>query len=265
MGESPFAGNYNSTFHVHTLIFGATMDLSKPLWIGSTVDVRQGKDAEQALKDTSDAAFWSEEDGITKVTEERWEKAQQYERDCWMKHARTSKNDRNSEHKASFDGYSVLPSNLGNAVEIGCGPFTQLNTILSTGRTASNVTLVDPLLNDYLQHPNCTYLSGKLWGIPTRRLAMPAEQFEANSEFDLAVCINVLEHVRDANEILDNLHACLKPGGWLVFHDRSWDHIDITKIYDQGHPIRLKKTVLEAFLSRFEQRFRNGEYFIGVK
>lgn len=243
------------------------MDLNKPLWIGSTVDVRQGQDAEKALSETSDAKYWSDTTGITRVDRERWERAQKYERECWMQHSLAARSDRNDEHYAGFNGYTCLKKDLGEVVEIGCGPFTQLSTILTKAdRTASHITLVDPLIREYQEHPHCTYRDGKLAGVTVgTREAIPAEEFAAKESYDTAICINVLEHVQDATSVLNNLYDCLKYGGAVIFHDRAWDHIDINKIYDAGHPIRLKKVVLESFISRFNVIHKNNDYFIGEK
>ena len=81
-------------------------------------------------------------------------------------------------------------------------------------------------------------------------MPIPAEEFTGHG-FDTAVCINVLEHVRDAKLVMENLVKCLKKGGVLIFHDRVYDGLDITKIYDIGHPIRITSKFLEPFLKQF--------------
>lgn len=242
------------------------MDLNKELWIGSTIDVRTGEAAEKALHEISDHKYWSDENGIVKVDRERWEIAQRYEHDCWMKHATTANSDRHDEHFNKFGGYESLPNNIGNVVEIGCGPFTQLLSIIGrAGKTPTKITLCDPLANSYLSHPHCSYRQRSIISYHISEiLSIPAEEFTLTG-FDTAVCINVLEHVMDANVVLDNLFNCLKKGGLLVFSERSWDTLNTKLVYDAGHPIRLKECVLEAFRSRFEEIYRNDDYFIGKK
>jgi len=60
-------------------------------------------------------------------------------------------------------------------------------------------------------------------------------QFHAGS-FDLVVIINVLEHCRDALEVLQNAHNAVAPGGYLVIHDRFAD--DLWSIYFSGKSLR---------------------------
>ena len=137
--------------------------------------------------------------------------------------------------------------------------------IISCGKIPSDIVLCDPLASTYLKHPNCTYKDGSLNSIKISKIVnIPGEEF-TDTDFDTAVCINVLEHVRDACLVLDNLYNCLKIGGLLVFSDRAWDGLDTSKVYDAGHPIRLKRKVLDAFCDRFQTIYRNDDYFIGRK
>lgn len=241
------------------------MDTSKPLWIGSYTDIREGQAALEALKTASDAKYWQPDVGIIQVDDARWQQAQTFEKDVWLKHARAAESDRNEEHLANFDHYHPLPPDLGNTVEIGCGPFTQLRTILSSGHTASRITLIDPLLSTYLQHPHCAYVDSYLSGIPVQMLTMAAEDFEYPVTFDTIICINVIEHVHNALAVLRNIHTNLKPGGHVVFHERSWDYINIETLYDIGHPIRVKQALLDSFYSQFTPVFNKNNYFIGRK
>ena len=72
----------------------------------------------------------------------------------------------------------------------------------------------------------------------------------------LAVSINVIEHVQDAFEYLTGLYVSLKPGGLLIFHDRYYSNAQITD-GDVFHPIRIKKKVLDHFLSGFDIIYNN--------
>lgn len=243
------------------------MDTNQHLWIGSTVDVRSGAEAKKALETVSDKKYWNDETGISSVDKTRWEVAQHYEKECWLKHGSTDTADRNNEHYLGFDKYNCLASNLGRVAEIGCGPFTQLHTILTrANKKVESITLVDPLLESYLSHRNCAYTNSRLAGFPVYRMeSIPAEEFDGDNDYDTVVSINVLEHVRDANLVLEVLYRSLRKDGVIVFHDRSWDHIDINIVYDAGHPIRLKKVVLDKFRSKFKEIYSNLDYFIGRK
>lgn len=233
--------------------------MDKPIWIGSQADIRYGDKASEALQIENDAQYWQEDRGIIRVDQARWERAQQYESEAWMKYNLSSCSDRDEDHIKLFDNYRVLPTNLGNLLEIGCGPFTQTRVVLQT-RIALSITLLDPLLNTYKSHPNCYY--NKLQPQPTL-LSIPAEDLNTKSAFDTIVCINVLEHVRDAELVLSNIKEAAKPGAILVMGERTYDDLDVNKIYDVGHPIRIKSSVLEEFKADLNILYSNGDYFIG--
>ena len=73
--------------------------------------------------------------------------------------------------------------------------------------------------------------------------------------FDTVVMVNVLEHTNNAVSLLRGLYNAIKPGGLLIFNERWWDSMvrpttsfDLNTLY---HPIRVKKAVIEKFLSGF--------------
>ena len=226
-------------------MFGGKMN--NPIWIGSPIDVRHDEAALAALETENDAKYWSDESGIIKVDSDRWLKAQEYERDTWMRYATDASSDRDADHLSLFDNYDVLPYILGDILEIGCGPFTQTRVILR-GREASSITLLDPLLDHYKSHQYCAY--NTLLPIPSLQ-AMPAEDLDDKGQFDIIICINVLEHVRDVNQVLDNIKRALRSGGLVVMGERTYDQLDVTQLYDVGHPIRIKSSVLNNFKNEF--------------
>lgn len=248
--------------------------MTNKIWIGSPSDVRQGEQAGEALKGESDAEFWDDETGIIKVDHDRWKRAQNFESEGWLKHWRTAATDRNDIHREGFAGYKDLPAELGKVIEIGCGPFTQLQTI-AEGRTIDEVTLLDPLLEQYKQLPHCIYKSGQFKGLPTRLICSQAEELHGIEEMDTAICINVLEHVQDVSLVLSRLHRILKVGGIVVFGERCYDGLDINSVYDVGHPIRVKMKVFLEWEEQFEPIYRviptmgdplsQEHYFIGIK
>jgi len=236
--------------------------MDNPIWIGSPVDVRRGQDATDALRAESDAKYWNDTNGIVKVDDERWKKAQAYELATWLQHARDASSDRDTEHAALFNDYHVLPDNLGDILEVGCGPFTQTRFILSKGHTARSITLADPLIEHYKHHPNCAY-----WNLrPSPRLVpLPAENLRRLEEFDTIICINVLEHVRDVAAVLRNIKLALRPGGLIIMGERTYDDLNIDNLYDVGHPIRVKSVVLNEFKSGMEILYENDGYFIAKR
>jgi SAM-dependent methyltransferase len=244
------------------------------IWVGSPTDVRQGDKAEEALAKQNDTKYWNEETGITEVDIDRWRAAQEYEAKTWLEIYPGARSDRNREHKTGFNNYADLPKNLGSIIEIGCGPFTQLQTILK-GRKARRVTLLDPLLDHYKTLSHCPYRADDFLGHDTTTLAERAEDLTATNEFDTAVCINVLEHTQHVGLVLHNLHRCLVTGGIVVFGERCYDKLDINKVYDIGHPIRVKLKVLQEWQEQFEPLYhalpttkdplRQDHYYIGKK
>ena len=102
--------------------------------------------------------------------------------------------------------------------------------------------------------------------------------------FDTLLCINVIEHVWDAYEVLSNIYNALKKGGILIYHDRFYPFPGYgDRVLGPGnlfHPIRLTRFIFEHFLKQFEtiyifegqteQQIKRaygevGFYFIGRK
>jgi hypothetical protein len=156
--------------------------IMQPTWVGSPTDVRFDAAALAALSETNDSRF-ARGNEVLMVDASRWRAAQEFERRTWMEIAPHAQSDRNEEHAIHFDSYRSLPRHLGRTVEIGCGPFTQIRTIIDLGHEYTSVDLVDPLLSEYEKHPNCD----------------------------------------NAELALGRMAAALKPHGHLVFHERSWD------------------------------------------
>ena len=67
--------------------------------------------------------------------------------------------------------------------------------------------------------------------------------------FDLVICINVLDHVRDVPRCLDEMRRVLRPGGHLVLGQDLTDARDVEVVpEDVAHPIRLEHETLDAML-----------------
>jgi SAM-dependent methyltransferase len=266
----------------------------KPLFISQNIEVLEGDAAEQALRKTNDARFFEAGKGVSRVDEQRWQEAQSYERKTWMERGKRATDDRNRFHRERFAGYSPLKGMcFQRAIELGCGPFTNMRLILEVAR-ATNVHLLDPLITDYVRHALCRYRNGKLGGVggmgtldgllslraPLARLRETAnslriggplgrdvklehsaiEDFSTPHQFDLVVLINVLEHCRDANKVFAKVWEILAPSGIVVFHDRFLPSAvlaeSLANLYDAGHPIRLDSAVVETFLRRFQPLMR---------
>jgi len=237
------------------------------MFIASPVSVLTGDAARVALETTNDAAYLTPGKGVLSVPLERWQQAQQYERDTWLTYGLSATEDRNAEHAALFDHYQALPEKLGAVIELGCGPFTNVREILSRDHTTKSkvITLVDPLAKTYQeQHPNCAYKDGKLHGLIAMLEPKAIEDYATDITFDTLIMVNVLSHCRDAARVFERIHYLLRKGGYLVFGEPARD-IDPEQLYDVGHPLSYTQAVIDEFLSDFKEKYRNGNYFIGVK
>ena len=220
--------------------------------------------------------FYTNATGVAKISNSRWATANAAEAAVW--NGDTSGSDRSEQHSEWFDQYnSLIPfrEQLGRILEVGAGPYTQSKTILEKLDVASvrvlSITLADPLMIFYHTHtPACSYKDGSLLGFPTTFIAAGAEDLFLRSEYDTVIMINVLEHVRDALKVLQNLHNAVKPGGLLIFSERWFDKhwVDYEKdrthfFFDVLHPITVKRAIFEELFSKYTEIYRRNFFFEG--
>lgn len=190
---------------------------------------------------TDDSRYYDEQFGIVSVDAKRWTAAQEVERKTWFSFFPHFTDDRSEEHQQRFNNYQALPMQCGDVLEIGCGPFTQSRSILN-GRVINSLTLLDPLLAEYLDHPHCSYRDGKFYGYPVSLLSIPSEKLPGSMSFDLVICVNVLEHVQDAGLVIKKLLAAIRPGGYLVLGEFCHDDYHPSRAFKLAHPIMLKRS-----------------------
>lgn len=252
------------------------------LFVSADRQIVFGSEAEDLLKRDNDLKYLTE-DGVVQVDRERWQEAQSYERETWMSDLIDARDDRNVKHSERFKGYEVLKGcRLPRVIELGCGPFTNARLILPKLAYCADVTLLDPLVDSYLRHPNCTYASGKLCRVPVTTVASSIEDFKPVQTYDLLILVNVLEHCFDVPRVFDVITSALRPGGILVFADCMLRRDDLPRVvenwYDTGHPIRLSADYVTAFLhgsfctlfeevyeGLYSQTHRMDLYFIGER
>lgn len=189
--------------------------------------------------------------GSARVPMERWRLAQLAESILWQqKGARAKKTicDRCREHLDNFEQYRAV-KHLGHVAEVGCGPFTQVRTLLEARpdlvNTAKSITLADPGMDGYLKMKACPYRHGHLNGISVFPYTCGAEEFPFVEAFDTVVMLNVIEHAWDAFAVLSSVYAVLKPGGQFLFHERL---LDLSLQSEVFHPIRLEQHFYATFL-----------------
>jgi SAM-dependent methyltransferase len=212
---------------------------------------------------------------VLEVSEARWREAQQWELSVWregqqkrgwkrvvwplaapilraLNWRKAWGDDWNHWWKRHFDDYRFLPAELGDCIELGCGPYTNTRLILD-GRSAGRVVCSDPLVRSYVGFRGRwlaeAYASGRVEvdDHPIEELPFPP------ASFDLVVMTNVLDHVRDANLCMRTAVGLLRPGGYLVLGQDLSDDADIANHpYDVGHPIRLRREDLDPYLEALE-------------
>ena len=212
-----------------------------------------------------------------KVTPERWEAAQQWEREHWVgaqnARARFFKNyiwrtlsamgivskyhgdDWNSWWKGQFGDYSFLPTVVHNALEVGCGPYTNVRLMLDRCKF-DHLYLSDPLIRTYVNF-KLTFVSERYRKADCMLDDHPLEELPfADNYFDLVVMINVLDHVQDAGECMRNLIRVIKPGGILILGQDLTNEQDLIALKTDagavGHPIKLDAEWFHPF---FEGKF----------
>jgi len=255
------------------------------LFIDKDIKIYQGSEAENLISQKNDSIY-IENGAILKVDKDRWSEAQHYERKTWMENGLNFSDDRNYEHYQRFDSYKSIVDYQKNkqiktAIELGCGPFTNIRTIIDLLPDLENIHLLDPLINDYLNHPNCKYKNKKMNKFDVVTHNCPIEDFKSEIKYDLVIMNNVLEHCFDIEQIFKNILDMLDTNGVFIFSDIYFSEDDVEKmvyqIYDTGHPIKVSKSHMDIFLNSFNevynidikglygQEWRNDKYFIGIK
>ena len=159
--------------------------------------------------------------------------------------------------------------------------------------TADNVTLADPLMEQFVHIKGSRYRPGTFFNtVPLTLVSSAGEHLDFNEVFDCVVMLNVLEHTWSAIHVLQNMHNAVRRGGILVFNERTYDNKwdmfwkgagNITTrsknppFWDVAHPINLRRAVIDVLLQYYTplylRRFSmeddypadEGIYFIGVR
>lgn len=209
-----------------------------------------------------------------RVTPERWQAAQQWEENHWIgaqrARARFGKNyvwrllswfglvpkhrgdDWNAWWQKAFDHYAFLPPNVENALEAGCGPYTNIRLIQGRCRP-KHLYLSDPLIRTYVKF-KLTFVAEMYRAAACVLDDHPLEELPfADDYFDLVVMINVLDHVRDAHACMKNLIRVTKPGGFLILGQDLSDDEDRRALTEDlgavGHPIKLDAEWFQPYLN----------------
>jgi SAM-dependent methyltransferase len=212
---------------------------------------------------------------VRKVGDERWKRAQESERQVEEDYLIDAGDDWNSWWYEKFDKYNLLSGRtLDNVLEVGCGPNTNMRFILPYIK-CNKLWLEDPLIQRYITHgifgkksvtskirtivgkgnDYCNCL--KLFADTGRKADLSSAPLEElpyrDGQMDLAVCINVLDHVRDYDLCMSELYRVLKKNGILVLGQdlsNDDDFRNCPESYDDvAHPIKVDERVIEESIS----------------
>jgi len=131
-------------------------------------------------------------------------------------------------------------------IEIGCGPRAAINFIKSPGKRIG----IDSLLDEFKKR-------GILFELDhVHLLQQKAENLEFPSEeFDIALCLNVLDHVENIDQALTQIFRVLKYGGLFLMNIHTFEVYStlfptILQRFDPTHPFHFsKKQVLHHILN----------------
>lgn len=221
-------------------------------FVDENIIVHYNEEAQKLLRKQNDNKFLSK-NGIVNVNEKRWEEAQRYEYKSWMVNGLTAHSDHNIENMKQFDFCETIAhKRFQNAIELGCGPFTNIYE-MERKIDIDQLSVLDPLLNEYLKHPNNRLKD-------YTHYSTPIENFTIENHYDLIVMINVLEHCFDIPKIFEVIHSIQEIRGVFVFGDVYFEKETIEEMslnaYNSGHPIRMAKEYIYKELEKFKMIYR---------
>jgi len=180
------------------------------------------------------------------VTNDRWQAAQEYERQHWQELAdRIAKSTGNTlrwyrwkagELEKYLTEHTGSPDPARDAVvEVGSGPVGIVNYLETRDAAA-----VDPLMSFYDEKTELTELRRE--GVRFHS-AKGEEIPEKDGKFSLAIIDNCVDHTQDPDKVMSELYRVLRRGGYLYFAVNVHGPIGIrmrkvveTLRLDEGHP-----------------------------
>lgn len=209
-----------------------------------------------------------------------WQQAQEFE----LKFARQtieSDDDWNRWWYEKFEQYSDLKKkHFNNVLEVGCGPHTNIRYILPK-ITFDKLWLEDPLIQYYITYnlnkPNSfiNYLNKKfrkrsenylvkIFSDLNIKVDLSSSKLEdlpyKDHQMDLVICINVLDHVNNYEQCMQEIFRVLNNGGLLILGQDLSNQEDLMhcpeSYTDIGHPIKIDHLILEqTFTGKYHKIF----------
>lgn len=182
----------------------------------------------------------------------RWQLAQWLELRWWKRYLNGRSPEEYLDWKKSYwidflEKLKTLPPLAGKSIlDAGCGPagiFIALDN--------SKVTALDPLLEKYaadLAH----FQPGKYHHVTFQPMSI--EEMDYTENFDIAFCLNAINHVDDIEKSFDNLVRATKTGGHLVVSVDAHRHPWLMPLFrllpgDALHPHQYNLAAYEHFLT----------------
>lgn len=157
--------------------------------------------------------------------------------------------------------YLLIKEHLkGEILEIGAGIGNFTNLLAKKGE----VTAID-VSSEYIKE--LKNLHGEIAEIGFGDIE-EGKYFFNNKEFDSAVCLNVLEHIKNDNKALKNIYNLLKPGGRFVLlvpaHSFAYGELDKNLGHERRYTIKgAKKKLKSAGFKIKKARYLNWIGLIG--
>ena len=214
---------------------------------------------------------------VTRVDYRRWLEAQRFETE-FAHSSRNERDDWNLWWRDQFEGYEALAGRkFPRVLEVGAGPNTNMRLIAPLVEL-DHLFLEDPLMMQYLaaefQTPSLRASlrprqspSALVQLVSESRFAvdLSSAMLESlphrTSSIDLLVCINVLDHVQDADQCLDEMRRVLGPDGILVLGQDLSNEEDLRLAPDSyediGHPIKVDDVYLDRQIGDSGTLFSN--------
>lgn len=190
----------------------------------------------------------------TVVDEQVWSKAQTGELSCWLAEPKDS-DDWNVWWMSKLGYYKCLENHkFGSVLEVGCGPYAKnMQYFLSKlNHKPEKLLLEDPLLDEYVWHEKSVK---RFEADNAIFISEPLEKLSLEEKVDCILCINVLDHVMDADKCFQAMYENLKKGGVVVI---GQDLTDVPIGEDDLHPIWFDdKYIDEKLNGKYTGIFRN--------
>lgn len=199
---------------------------------------------------------------IHTVSKDRWAEAQNGEYVYWRDQG-VDGDDWNDWWRQQFDGYSAISIPLATSIlEVGCGPFARnlrwfLDAKAKLGGRFTRVAVEDPLLFRYAAEGKFV---GKIIDAGARASNEPLEAMDLGETYDIVLCINVLDHVMDAQRCIANAIRHTSIGGHVVIGQDLTEAEDLVmcpeSYLDEKHPIKLSLDFMNTQLSGLANQWK---------